>query len=535
MRLRAGHWLAIAGVALLVFSPALGGAFVLDDAVAVQGSSCVTGDASLGELWARNFWCEPDGAQTVDAWRPWPVLVWRLLWSMGGGSPLPFHALGMLLHALCAVLVAGIASLLVPEERAPAVALVSGLSFAVLPIHTEAVASVVGVAETWALALQLGAVALALRRDAWSWAALPLLALALLSKESSVVLGPLLLLLPWIGPTEDASPRPSRAAILRAVAAMLLVVAYLGLRVLVLGRITGEFVTATVNPLVGAPWGARLPMALNLLGRYLWLSVAGQPLSADYSVDAIPVHGTGAFGVLGLAALVGLVVVLVRFRDQPAVRVGALWFLGAYALASNLLALLPAMFAERLFYAPSAPLCLLLGVAVAPLVAPEQRLRRPTMALGSAILLVWGLLAALHAAAWRTEAAITLATVEACPDSARGRVWRARVLAREGAGEEMETQARAAIEILPDWAVPHALLGTSLDLQHRPEEALEAFRRALELGPEEGEVADLFVQFLLRYELVEQAHFVYGKHVSARDGEPDPRVTVPPPPRGGQP
>lgn len=535
MKLGAGHWLAIAGVALLVFAPALGGEFVLDDAPAVLESACVTGEAPLGEVWARDFWCEPNDARTVDAWRPWPVVVWRGLWSLGGGSPMPFHALGMLLHAICAVLLAVITSALVPDERGPLAALVAGLAFAVLPIHAEAVASVVGVAEGWALAFQLGALSLALRRDAWAWAALPLLALALLSKESSVVMGPLLFLLPRVGPRAEAEGRPSPGALGRGLAALLLVLGYLALRVAVMGGLSGQYVTATVNPLVVEPWSARVPMALELLGRYLWLSVAGQPLSADYSVAAVPVRGFSLLAGVGLLALLGLGLVAWRGREQAGVRVATLWFLGAFGLASNLVALLPAMFAERLFYAPSAPLCLLFGLGIAPLLASEHRLRRPVMGLGAAIGLVWGLLAASHAAAWRTEASITLATVEACPDSARGRVWRARVLAREGDGEGMERHARAAIEVLPDWAIPHALLGAALDLQHRPEEALESFRRALELGPDEGEVVDLFVQFLLRYELLEQAHFVYGRHVSARDGRPDPRVTMPPPLTRGQP
>ena len=164
-------------------------------------------------------------------------------------------------------------------------ALVAGLAFAVLPIHAEAVASVVGVAEGWALALQLGALALALRRDAWAWASLFPLALALLSKESSVVLGPLLLLLPWVGPRPEQAARPEGAAIGRGVAALLLVFGYLGLRVTVMGGLTGQYVTATVNPLVVEPWSARVPMALELLGRYLWLSVAGQPLSAKEIVQ----------------------------------------------------------------------------------------------------------------------------------------------------------------------------------------------------------------------------------------------------------
>jgi hypothetical protein len=508
-------WLT--ALAMLVVAPALLGGFVLDDQHAVLESACVTAGFRPGLILGRNFWCEPTALQTIDAWRPWVVAVWWPLWHVGGGAPLPFHLLGLILHAACTLQVVALARDLGLDRPS---ALVAAAAFAVAPVHVDAVASVVGGADLWCTLWILLALRAHLRGEL---RAIVFGTLAVLSKESGVIVVPLLLLLELLGPILTSAGTAARRR-LHLLGLAILVAGALVARTYVLGDLLGTHITVSVNPLLGEPWHARIPAALDLLWRYLRLTVVGHPLSADYSYAAVPVGADVewlgvALGALLLAALLAL---LVRRWREPVTRLLLLWFLLAFLFVSNVLALLPAIFAERLFYGASVPLFLLAGSVVGRLLA-----RRGVRVAVAAYLLLGACLSLAHAWAWGSETRLTAVTVVHSPASARAHVWRARVLARQGQAVLVEVHARRAIEILPSWAAPHALLGASLDLQGHPERALTSFRRGLLLDAADPEVADLFIQFLLRYGHRDQARDVFERHRVARGGEPSPNVTTP--------
>lgn len=498
-------------------APALAGDFVLDDHGAVVGSACVTGALRPDLIFGSNFWCQLGAAQTVDAWRPFVVATWWLLWHVGGGSALPFHVTGVLVHAVCTLQVARLAvDLGIPRPAAT----LGACLFAVLPIHVDAVASVVGQADVWSTLFLV----LALR--AWlrgRWWTLAFAALAVLSKESGVVVLPALIVLELLGPHGTAGARTRRVQI---VCVGITVLALLAARAAVLGAFTGAHVTATVNPLLAQPWIARIPAAFDLAWRYARLTALGFPLSADYSFAAVRVgeHVDVGGVALGVGLLAVVVVVAIRRWRQVPVRFSLLWLLLGFGFISNVPALLPAIMAERLLYGPSVPLCFVVGTLLLP---PFER-SRAARAAALAYMVVQGGLAAWHCTAWTTEDRITATTVAHSPRSARAHAWRARVLSRAGDAVGAQHHASAAIEILPGWAAPRALLAAALDVQGHPEAALPSFRRALDLDAADPEVADLFIQFLLRYGHGRQAALVHERHRLARGGEAAPQVTVPP-------
>jgi hypothetical protein len=445
-------------------------------------------------------------------------MVWWPLWHVGGGAALPFHLLGLLLHAACTLQIVALGKELGLDRAAT---LVGAAAFAVAPIHVDAVASVVGGADLWCTFWILLALRAHVRGQLRT---IVFGALAVLSKESGVIIVPLILLLELLGPVQPSAGPPRRRRLHLLVLAIL-VTAALVARTYVLGGVFGTHITVSVNPLLAEPWHARIPAALDLLWRYMQLTVAGYPLSADYSYSAVPVgaHVDWRGVALGTALLVAMVALLVKRRHERGTRLLVLWFLVAFLFVSNLLALLPAIFAERLFYGASAPLFLLAGSFVGPLLA-----RRGIRVAVAAYLLLGASLCLAHAWAWGSETRLTAVTVAHSPASARAHVWRARVLAREGQTGAVEVHAREAIEILPSWGAPHALLGASLDLQGQPERALVSFRRALVLDAADPEVADLFIQFLLRYGHRDRARTVFERHRAARGGVPAANVTVPP-------
>ena len=132
-------------VSLLTFSNSLNGAFVIDDGSAVRTNQDLRSETPLSQLLVRDFWGRPiEAATSVKSYRPLTVLSFRWNFSAHGLDVWGYHAVNVLLHALCTALVHLLARAQLSDELAADVA---ALSFAVHPVHCEAVASIVGRAE----------------------------------------------------------------------------------------------------------------------------------------------------------------------------------------------------------------------------------------------------------------------------------------------------------------------------------------------------------------------------------------------------
>jgi hypothetical protein len=516
----------IVALAVLAFAPALPGEFVLDDHGAILASPCVTEGLDLGRIFSRNLWCQdPAGGTSVDAWRPLTVLMWWLAWTVGGGAAWSFHALNVLLHGVASVLVARVGEALGLGRRA---AWVTGLCFASLAIHADAVASSVGLAESLAAATGLSAIWFTLRGR--PLAAVGFLTVALLAKESALGYAVAIAAWPWLAPTSNESTPPPRWLGLAAVA---LIPAVILARGVVLDTWTASHVTPWVNPLAAEPWSARLPAALALFGRYHWLTLAGTPLAADYSFAAIEVGDALElrWAAAGVAAAALWTALIVRGPSRRLAGWLALWMVASLAAVLHVVAPAPAIFAERFFYTPSA--ALLLAAALAIRGGSRTRGsqgRRPTRAVAVMIAawLGWQTVAAArHAHAWASEDRITATTVVNQPRSARAHMWRARVLARAGDPAGMLPHTKAATDLVPGWANAWANHGAALDQLNRPGEAAAAFQTAMRIDPANGEVASLTVQFFVHRGRTDFAKQAYGMHAHARGGVVDPSVPRP--------
>ena len=142
---RASRLLFPVCVSLLTFSNSLDGAFVIDDGSAVRTNQDLRSETPLSQLLVRDFWGRPiDAPTSVKSYRPLTVLTFRWNFSAHGLDVWGYHAVNVLLHALCTALVHLLARAQLSDELAADVA---ALSFAVHPVHCEAVASIVGRAE----------------------------------------------------------------------------------------------------------------------------------------------------------------------------------------------------------------------------------------------------------------------------------------------------------------------------------------------------------------------------------------------------
>ena len=219
-------------LALVVYLPSLSNGFALDDTGDIVENTTVHGLANTGEILTSPYRGRvPPGR---SPYRPVTSLTYALNWSMGSGSPVPFHAFNVALHGANTALVT---ILLTTLGASPLLALLGAAVFAVHPVHVEAVANSVGRGDAlMALFVLLGALAY-LRRSRSEWARVGLVslayAMALASKENGVVLPALLVVLSLLFPRRAG--RATQLPVFAALAGVLVV--YLAVRYQVLGTL----------------------------------------------------------------------------------------------------------------------------------------------------------------------------------------------------------------------------------------------------------------------------------------------------------
>jgi hypothetical protein len=482
---RAALLLAVA--CAIAFSGSLGNGFVLDDHQIILSNPMVTDAARMGEA----FFVPYQGDDRNDLlYRPLTTLSLAVQWALHGPAAWVFHLVNVLLHIGATVLVWFLGRALLPGR--PLAVLIGALVFAVHPIHTDAVSSIVNRSEVLAAGFAIGAFlaffqwAVGGRRGRLAIAAACFLG-ALLSKESGAPLIGFALL--W-GLVDRRRTRPGTAFLAGWTIAFVLPLAlYAALR---FAALDGALVASSNRYFqhVGA-----LQTLLTMLGvgaRYLKLLVVPFPLAADYSFESIPI----ATRVLEPWPLAGLVLVpmvlagtcalLAASRRGPglaAAGLGMAWFVLFMAPATNIVPLLIPM-AERIAYGASAGAFLAFGVGAEALWAwaaggrePGAGRPRPTLSLAvpAALALLLALLAGLTVdrdRVWRDDLTLAADNVSNHPRNALMLANLASALATRGDLDAGIAAMRRVIEVGPSrWDFRLALAEMLHDAGRHEEEA----------------------------------------------------------------
>jgi tetratricopeptide (TPR) repeat protein len=485
--------IALIGAAL--YSNTLGNEFALDDVNIVRDNPHLQSLAELPRLFTLPYW--PDAAGSSSGlYRPVTLATFALNRALTGTGPAGLHAVNAVLHAVVAALS------WFAFRRAGThygTALLGSLLFAAHPIHTEAVANLVGRSELLAAAGVLAAW-LAHRRAAdagssaralsWTLSAALLYALAVLSKETAA-LAPVLFLADDLHRGKGQAPLVTRRKLRAWGLYGMAFAACLALRAVALGGIRGAGDALPLdNPVIGAGTFTRTATALWVQVRYAWLTVWPYRLSSDYSFDVIPVVRTVLDPRFAGGAAFALAAVLLGIhgwrRSRPVFLAAVLWVV-FFIPTSNLILPVGALMAERLAYLPSLGLCLLaghVGARVAALDGPRRRMRQiAVIALALVALAVLGERTWRRNPVWRNNETLALHDVEVTPRSAKLQAGAAIVLAGRGDDELAERHFRAALEIYPDYAQVHYNLGIVLLRLGDRTAAIEHLRRSATLAP----------------------------------------------------
>jgi len=478
--------LAPAAVALAVFATTLRNGLLYDDRAALARAA-----APMRALVLQRY-----GLTSLS------IRVDRMLWD---AWPPGLHLTNVLLHGVSTALAAGCALALTRETRA---ALVTGLLFAVHPVHVEAVASIENRKEMLAFAFVAASLLLqgVRPRRAWSsLAALAALALALGAKD--VAAAGAAVMLPAAGVLyNDAESMRRRLARgpRRALAPLLLGGAA---TVWYAGNLAARFTPEAIGQATAGlcqSYGQVLLASVSAVPEVARLLFFPLRLSADYPAR-LPSGAGDPVVLLGIVVLLGAVTTaFLVARSAPVATFAVAWVWVMYLPLSNLVPLTPYFVAERYLYVPSFGACLLAavcGVAAYERAAAARPSHARAVALGVLVLVVGAgeLRAAARSRDWRDELSLWTSAVDAVP-AASGRAHNelGRALWMAGRSSEAIPHLQRALDLGMDTPDTRSNLGMALLGVGRLDEAIGEFARALDAWP-----ANPLIRYNLAWTLLE--------------------------------
>ena len=379
-----------ATVALLLYAPTLWGTFIYDDLAQAVSDPRLADIKRWGEYFTEAYF--PSGPDRL--WRPLVSISYALQYQWHGPIAWPFHGVNILLHAAVSAGVAMLGMRIVALagsghelQGEPAVGqlamrcgLLSGLLFAVHPVHVEAVAYIVGRADLLCTAGTVGALLLALSR----WTPRRAIGIficiwvAIFSKEQGLM-APLMIAGIWMWKgrlnrselRDKGTPFDSERAVARGLAAILTLTlaGYMFYRQRMFSWTwDASSLDTIIQPLAESSTAERLLSAVAILGRAAQLMIAPLRLTPEYGYAVITPHPSWAdpYGWGGLIVLIaGIAILIANVRRRKWAAVFLIGCAGVtYGVVSNV-TLIGTPFGERLLYLPSVFLLLLIGFVYA--------------------------------------------------------------------------------------------------------------------------------------------------------------------------
>lgn len=487
----------VAGLAVLAAAPGIVNGFVYDDEPIIARNPLVQNLGSLPDVWTSAYW--PIGL----LYRPLAVQLFAVEWAIGGGRPVVFHLVSLVLAAVTALLFWR----LLRELISPVPALLAAALFAVHPVHVEITGNTVGQTELLASLFALLAVEryLAWRREgtipAGRRMALAGLTLAsILSKETGYVV-PLLLVAAEL--TVVRARAQSAWRMRHAVPALLLqafaIAAAVLLRIGVVGPSTAAGPGVAIRDL---PAADRVLGMLAVVPQWVRLLLWPTHLQAEYGPPALELtRNLSPAHLLGAALLLcGIVMAATAWRRNPAAALGLVWIAVALLPVSNVFAPTGVILAERTLFLPSAGALLALGASLGPLLRMSSRgtrARQAALAIGAALVAAGTIRSMERQTVWRDQAGFFDRLVQDAPTTYRAHLVASVFYLDAQRPEDAERTARRGLELYTGDPQLYEHLGQILRRQRRCAEAIPILREGTRRFPDGTVVRSRYIECAL--------------------------------------
>ena len=479
--------IAIALAAIAVYANSIANGFAYDDMWIVLRNDRVHQLRDLSKIWLTPYW--PSFGSQLGLYRPFAIFAFAIEWAISGGQPWFFHLVNVLLHALVSVMVFVLIERLFTRTAAFAGALV----FAVHPLHTEAVANVVGQNELWAALGVLGACLIYINRPEGialppkrAFAILGLYALSLLAKESAVVLPGLLVLLDFVQQRAQADKqgivRYVRGILPLVIGSTLVLGGYLLLRHSVLGNLAGT------DAAPGLPYlreEYRVLNAFRAWPEFVRLLFFPLDLAVDYAPGVVlPVESLTPMVLLGILLVITVVLLALATPRAPRAGIAAGWFLITILPVANFFFPIGVLIAERTLYMPSLAAAFLAGFAwEAASKSAERETRRLAVAFGLAVLAFFGVRTVIRNPDWDSLQSVWRSLSRDHPESYRSQWLNAIGMWNQGRPDLAEKYFEIAYKIWPRDSQMLAEWGNFYIGQRRYDKAIPLLEDARDMTP----------------------------------------------------
>ena len=489
---------AILAATFLAYVGALSFEFVFDDQAGIVRNGSLRAWHYLPSYFTSHVWSFLYPHLLSNYYRPLFLLWLRVNFILFGLNPWGWHLTSVLAHLAVTFMVYRLALRLIGDDRgAAAAALVFGLH----PVHVEAVAYVSAVPEVLSTLCLLGALLAWVRsrepasHPAWMLASVLLFCLALLAKESGMMLPVFVAIYAWVYcRSEGGKAQPARrlgTALLAASPFLAATVPYIVLRVWAL-----KGFAHTVTPVALRTEILTIPAVLAF---YLRLLLWPLGLSCYYDLSYVSAVSVRGF-LLPLAAVLAAAVTLLVWylwmrRSQPqearGVAFAALWMLAAILPVLNFRLLPEGEIAhDRYLYLPSVGFSLLVGLAVVQVLGASKLARLGRTALVSAAVaagLVLGLATLRQSLYWSDDLSLNFRAHQIAPHNVYATTSLGAAVAARGMVGPAMALYQQALAIQPNFWRANVNMGYLDYAQGNYEQAARYFSRACAADPTDGD------------------------------------------------
>ena len=460
---------AIAVIAILgfgVYANSLSGQFIWDDEALVRDNAYIRNPGNLAKIFTGDI--ASGAAHKSGFYRPLQMLTYMIDYSFSKLESRTYHLTNVILHILAALSLYWFINSLFGNSM---LSFFVSVLFVVHPVHTGAVSYVSGRADSLALLFMLLTFVFyvkGLRLAALSYA------LALLSKETALILPLLLLLRDGSGVEYRPVPKGDRPIFnSRTVPIFIITGAYVLLRLTVLRPLLSHVPHSTTLL-------QRLPGFFVAITSYIRLLFFPFDLHMEYGNKIFSFSYPGA--IVGMAITAALLAfAFIRRKKDSLTFFSITWFFIALMPVSNLYPI-NAYMAEHWLYLPSIGFFILAANGL-KLLYEKKTYRIPGMIIFIAATTGFSYLTIKQNTYWKDPVSFYEATLKHSPSNAR--VLNRLGMAHDARGERKKAVAfyKQAIAVNPSYPNTYVNLGSAYKNMGNTKDAILAFEKAIQLDP----------------------------------------------------